>query len=183
MGNRCSVKPAIAIRGKRILFTHYWWAAILAILAILGLAWSGAFHGSWGAPITLVGAVISGVFFVQKQKLDELRLFRELFLDFNKRYDGLNDHLTSISDAGSLADSQERQWVIDYFNLCAEEFWWYCAGYIPESVWGSWCRGMLFYLLREPFRGLWEGEVKTNSYYGLTIGRIEAGAASPTELL
>lgn len=170
------MKPAMATRGKRIVFAHYWWVAILVVAITLVLVWSGAFHGTWSAPITLVGAVISAVFFVQKQKLDELRLFRELFLDFNKRYDRLNDHLVRVLDAGTPPTALEHQKVVDYFNLCAEEFWWYCAGYIPEAVWKSWCRGMLFYFVREPFRSLWAVEIETGSYYGLTLEQIQTGS-------
>ena len=66
--------------------------------------------------------------------------------------------------------------LVDYFNLCAEEFLYYQRGYIYPTVWQAWCRGMFQYLRIKAVRELWESEVKTGSYYGLTMKEIEDGA-------
>ena len=117
------------------------------------------------------------LFLVQKQRLDELKLFRELFTYFNDVYDELNDHLERIATDGQIDVSENRQRVVDYFNLCAEEFWWYREGYIPDSVWGFWCRGMMYYFDRAEFQKLWNDEKRINSYYGLTLAAITRGAS------
>jgi hypothetical protein len=58
--------------------------------------------------------------------------------------------------------------VIDYFNLCGEEYLFYKHGYILPEAWESWRRGMRQYMDVESIRELWEFEVKTDSYYGLS---------------
>lgn len=67
--------------------------------------------------------------------------------------------------------------VVDYFKLCAEEYLFYCEGYIPREVWRSWCGGILGYIRRPPFDRIWQAEVETQTFYGLSLEAIEAGAA------
>ena len=101
-------------------------------------------------------------------KLEELRLFKELFVEFNARYDGLQNRLLSIAQRtdGELS-SEESLVVYQYFNLCAEEFLFYRLGYIDPAAWFAWRNGMQFYLANPRIRRLWEKDVKSNSYYGL----------------
>lgn len=66
---------------------------------------------------------------------------------------------------------------MDYFNLCAEEYLFYQEGYIHREAWRSWCRGMSWYLKRHPYRDVWNEEVRTESFYGLSLDVITAGAA------
>jgi hypothetical protein len=57
--------------------------------------------------------------------------------------------------------------VIRYFNLCAEEFFYYSHGYIHPQAWTSWLKGMEE-LLRSPgILDIWRQEFKKGSYYGL----------------
>ena len=51
-------------------------------------------------------------------------------------------------------------------------------GYINPRVWRSWCKGMLYYLDKAPFRDLWTAEVTEESYYGLTLEEVRKGAES-----
>ncbi len=71
---------------------------------------------------TTLGAVLGFCFIVQKQKLEELRLFRDLFTDFNCRYDEMNEKLENILTGNQIEDSKLRKTLVDYFNLCAEEY-------------------------------------------------------------
>lgn len=50
-------------------------------------------------------------------------------------------------------------------------------GYIHRDAWRSWCRGMPWYLKRQPFRDVWNEEVVTESFYGLSLDAIHDGAA------
>jgi hypothetical protein len=115
-------------------------------------------------------------YFVQQQKLAETTLFKQLFSEFNARYDGMNGRLAAIAELDIAPDENEKVEVVDYFNLCAEEYLFYKEGYIHPEVWRSWCRGMLWYLEREPFNSMWEIEAETDSYYGLTLTIIRRGA-------
>ena len=100
--------------------------------------------------LALVGALATGTvgfcYFVQQQKLAEIRLFKELFTEFNRRYDTLNGDLYDIRTGIRAIDEAARKTLIDYFNLCSEEFLFYQEGYIHPIVWRSWCRGTLWYL-------------------------------------
>jgi len=102
-----------------------------------------------------------------------------LFTEFNRRYDALNDRLVEIATSSATLDAFARQTIVDYFNLCAEEFLFFSEGYIHLEAWRSWCSGMLWYLDREPFRSVWVEERATNSYYGLSLEAIRRGAVKP----
>jgi hypothetical protein len=138
---------------------------------------SAAILASWfyfatGHPPELLlsglGALAGFFYFVYRQHLDETRLFKDLFVEFNSRYDKLNDELNSILAGpreGELAE-KERDRVFGYFNLCAEEYFFYKAGYIDEFVWQSWCRGMNVFFGHPRIRNLWDTDCKADSYYG-----------------
>jgi hypothetical protein len=136
---------------------------------------------NWLSRPEIVGGIVvtflGFIHFVQRQKREEIRFFHELFTDFNRRYDQLNEHLDAFDKAGTV-EGVGRANVIDYFNLCAEEYLYFREDYIYPEVWASWCRGMLQYLDKpnQPMRQLWDIEVNTGSYYGLTLEAIYEGA-------
>ncbi|WP_157822865.1 hypothetical protein [Shewanella sp. Choline-02u-19] len=103
--------------------------------------------------------------------MEELKVFKELFTDFNSRYDLLNNklnHIETITNNSDLLD--------DYFNLCAEEYLFYQKGLILDEVWGAWCRGILLYLENKVISDYWEDAQKDNTYYGLNTSKIINGA-------
>jgi len=162
---------------RHILFRHYWWLALIATIS--GVVLISTVGGNDRIPWTgsLIAAALGFCYFVQQQKLAEISLFKDLFTEFNIRYNAMNDRLLEISgkpDASSLAD---KQFIVDYLNLCAEEFLFYKEGYIHRDVWRSWCRGMLWYMTQEPFASIWTEEYQTGSYYGLSMEEIQKGAA------
>jgi hypothetical protein len=115
-----------------------------------------------------IGAVAGFIYFLYRQHLDETRLFKELFIEFNERYGELNDGLNTIRfgpHEGDLSDA-ERELLFSYFNLCAEEYFFYTAGYIDDRVWKSWRNGICDFFKHPRVRGLWERDRKTDSYYG-----------------
>lgn len=153
---------------------RYSWLLVPAAIAVLLIVILG---GADRAPlgISAVGLVLGLGYFYLQQRLAETILFKQLFTEFNRRYDELNDTLTSIKPE-QLPDGELKQKIVDYFNLCAEEYLYYREGYIRPDVWRTWCRGMLWYLDRKPFDDIWAEEVKTDSYYGLSIDVIKKGA-------
>lgn len=161
---------------RHFIFKNYWWIALVVggILVLL------AFLFGKGERVGLVGGSIAGTlgfcYFAQQQKLAETKLFHQLFTHFNERYDKLNGPLALMSHEGTEITQQQRNLIVDYFNLCAEEYLFYQEGYIQSRVWRSWCRGMSWYLKRHPFKDVWNDEVSTESFYGLTEKIIRDGA-------
>jgi len=121
--------------------------------------------------IALATAIIALIHFLYKQHIEETRLFHELFVDFNRRYEHLNDRLNEMLDVAEerLLSSDEKQTLYDYFNLCAEEYLFYNAGYIDQKVWEAWRNGMKTFLRVEKIRSLLREELRSNSYYGLSL--------------
>lgn len=160
---------------RQFLFRNYWWIAIVGALVALMLIFWRLPHQS----VTLVGSVVATAlafcYFVQQQKLSETLLFKSLFTEFNIRYDEFNADLMRISQSDRITLSDEER-LVDYFNLCAEEFLFYSEGYIHEVVWRSWCRGMMFYLSHQKIREIWDRERQSDSYYGLSLKIISDGA-------
>lgn len=118
------------------------------------------------API--LGAVTAFAYFLYNQHREETRLFKELFIAFNARYDNLNHALNAIISTPSRESltPEQRDDLFNYFNLCAEEYFFYNAGYIDSDVWASWCRGMSVFFKHPPIRALWELDCEAGSYYG-----------------
>lgn len=162
---------------RHVIFKHYWWIALLVggLLVLLAFCFGGEQRTG------LVGGSIAGAlgfcYFAQQQKLAETHLFYKLFTSFNQRYDALNGPLSEMADKDTEITSEQRNLIVDYFNLCAEEYLFYQEGYVQRKVWRSWCRGMAWYLKRQPFKDVWKEEIKTESFYGLTEEAISGGAA------
>lgn len=126
--------------------------------------------------VSFVALVLGLCYFAQRQGLDEMRLFKELFVEFNARYNDLNDDLLDIRDGRMEDAAKARKKLIDYFNLCAEECLFFRHGHIHENVWRAWCRGMLFFIESDNIRATWNSEMQQGSYYGLTLDIIRRGA-------
>ena len=121
--------------------------------------------------LTVVGGVASGIYFIQKQKLEELLLFKQLFTEFNARYDDLNDAVNNIvMNRNESLTLDEKNTLNDYFNLCGEEFLFFKKGYIYPDVWTAWHNGMSDFLKKDSrVKKYWLEEKETGSYYGLDI--------------
>lgn len=118
--------------------------------------------------VSIVGGVAGLTYFLYRQHLDEAKLFKELFTAFNIRYDALNDDLNSILSGPreGMLSASEREHLFSYFNLCAEEYFFYKAGYIDRRVWDSWYRGMKVFFRHPRIQALWEEDCMADSYYG-----------------
>ena len=102
--------------------------------------------------VALCAGALGVVYFIQKQKIEELQLFERLFNRFNEQYAVMNADLKKIV-AGQEPDEGKFRGLLDrYFNLCAEEFLFYEQGRILPCVWQAWCRGMLAYLACDAIR-------------------------------
>lgn len=116
---------------------------------------------------SIVAGGIAWKFKSQKQTLDKNEFKRKIFLEYNDKYNNLNDYLellvhTESSKVHKLSGgfvSLDERWnqlvndktgkmpdyikaAFDYINLCAEEHYWYKKGYVDAYVWTCWRNGM-----------------------------------------
>lgn len=149
---------------KRTIFRNYWWLGLILGVGFVAALWRVTEdHSTLFASV--LAAVLSVAFFVQQQKLAEMQLFKQLIVEFNQRYDRLNDALQRIAQSGIQNDA-DRLAVQEYFNLCAEEFLFYEEGYVDERVWRAWTNGMRFYFTSPAIASEWQRESTSDSYYG-----------------
>src|SRR5258705_11747764 len=163
---------AAAINAKHWVLRHYLWVAVTLLLSALAASLCLPLT-SWHEWAAIIGIPFGFLIATQKQKTEELELFTELFTKFNRRYDRLNEELNAIygTPEEKAIDDEERNTLFDYFNLCGEEFLFYCHGYIYPEVWTAWSNGMRFFRRNRRIRELWDDELKTDSYYGLQFPR------------
>ncbi len=126
----------------------------------------------------IVGIGITAYYSWHTKKIADEQMLKQLFTEFNQRYNVLNDHLFLIEQEfrtiellNQAENSRElKQKVIDYFSLCAEEFFWYYhKKRIDTLIWKSWQSGMNYWYNEVPaIKALWEVDLKANgkeSYY------------------
>lgn len=154
-------------------FLHRYHVVIVltvVIVSVLLSVWLYAGGDDWKLFLPVMGGAFSLVYVIEKQQLEEAKLFKELFVQFNERYDELNEDLNRIKANGQISPN-DRDTLNDYFNLCGEEYLFYRQGYIYPEVWKSWVLGMKMFYDSEAIRPIWLGELKSGSYYGLDVER------------
>src|SRR5258708_17062454 len=156
---------------KRYIFRYYLLISVAVFIGAVALALiKGA---NWASLAAICGGALSFAFGVQKQQLEEIKLFKELFEQFNRRYDELNEGLNRIAQpTDSQLNAGEKAALFKYFNLCGEEYLYFQQGFIYPEVWLAWKNGMRSFRESPRIRELWDRELKTYSYYGLLF---EAG--------
>lgn len=140
------------------------------------------------AILTMIGGFGS---FLYARHAQETQLFREIFREFNERYDKLNEQLNEIKNRpkdeplkrsrldNAMKDNEQpskrsdQDVLMDYFNLCAEEYMYAKSGYIDTRVWHAWCKGMKYFASDEEINELWREELKQGSYYGFSLDEIK----------
>lgn len=133
------------------------------------------------AAITAIGCFGGFVHFLYSQHHQDARFFRELFTDFNKRFDRLCNGLKTIrlrTPGGTALDDEQKRKLCEYFDLCAEEHLFHEAGYIDQRVWEAWCRGMVIFDDDAEIHKHWKHELSTGCYYGFCIEEIRRLIAS-----
>lgn len=160
------------------LNTHPWIPVILAFGYVVSfLLWSATtLFGSAEALIGLIGSWSGLGYFLYSRHLERTRFFKDLFTQFNERYDELNGPLDDIrrGDSRDELTDEERRMLVDYFNLCAEEYFFYRTGYVDSLVWQSWIRGMRDWAKVAKIRRLWAAELTGDSYYGFSLELLGA---------
>lgn len=107
-------------------------------------------------------------------KISKEKLEKELFKEFNERYDILNDSLAKLSSEDTLeylkdinsliANKKMYNVIIDYFNLCAEQYYWKQKDRISDKIWVAWNKGMMEYYKFPIIQQIWEDETLQDNY-------------------
>lgn len=133
--------------------------------------------------ISAVAVLITFWFNRHSRKLANDRLLKELFTEFNQRYDRLNNNLDTVSKMSfeeweELSKEKKKIYyaaIIDYFNICAEEFYWHSQGRINSNIWTSWEKGMNdIYNRSDLIKSLWEEECLNEGYKSYYIEKPDA---------
>lgn len=158
--------PRIPVRDLRRQRTTL--ATVTFLLVSSVVLWWGQFRGDLDGTIALgmIGACATVYVGLLNYWLQRDKVMQELFTAFNARYDRLNDELIAISK-GTYDGDAERV-VMDYLNLCAEEYFWYTRGRIDQAIWKTWRSGMENWMQVPLIRQLALRESRLqDSYYGL----------------
>lgn len=124
------------------------------------------------------GVIITVIYSSLNYVLSRQMMQKQLFTEFNCRYDSLNNYLIHIenfyptlSQLNDAPNSEElKKKVVDYFSLCAEEYYWRVRKRrIDKIMWKSWQAGMNYWYNNVPaIKELWQSEISANgsaSYY------------------
>ena len=119
--------------------------------------------------ISIIGICITIAFGRLKLIMQNDLIFKDLFEYFNHKYDEkFNDKLNEFVKKNKL-EKEDKDLIIDYINMCAEQYLWYRKGRIDPYVWKSWVKGMKHFLfnggeIKEVYQ--LEKEKHKGSYYG-----------------
>lgn len=156
--------------------SYYPWLFLALVLGANGLGYVFLPVGqSPSIYLTITGAIGGLVHFLYLQHNHSTLAFIDLFREFNVRYDKLNSPLNMLLQRNGelLLSDEDKLLLYDYFNLCAEEYLYFKAGYIDGEVWKAWRRGMNFFARNAAVRHLWDDELKYGSYYGFTLEFVD----------
>jgi hypothetical protein len=71
--------------------------------------------------VSAIGGFAGLTYFLYRQHLDEAKLFKELFAEFNARYDALNDDLNTILFGPRRGrEASARTWFGDSIEFCSD---------------------------------------------------------------
>lgn len=116
------------------------------------------------------------------RELSNDNLQKQLFTEFNGRYDKLNDLLEFVKnfeedDVNRFLQSAENEMfgefskldikfkINDYLNLCSEEYYWYSKKRVDERIWSSWKKGMNdIYNSSSIIQDQWQEEIKNEGW-------------------
>lgn len=106
---------------------------------------------------SIIGSIIAAYFGWQKPSIENDRIFKDLFNEFNSKYDkDINNLFNKLRINEQEFDPiNDTLLIIDYINLCSKEYLWYKKGRIPEDVWESWKNGMIANFKIKPVKNIY----------------------------
>ncbi len=154
---------------KRFLYKYYALVSTAVFATGVCLVLLGSLE--WNQFAAITAGVFAFAFSVQKQNLEEMKWFKELFQQFNLRYDSLHEDLNRIYQRPPELplEDHEIKTLFKYFNLCGEEHLYFEKGFICEEAWMAWHNGMTFFRQNPRIKKLWNDDLQTDAYYGLSF--------------
>jgi hypothetical protein len=128
--------------------------------------------------LAFVGALVAVIFQTAAAYRANVTHFLECFSRCNKSYSDLNGRLPHLPSPNNdreapPADADQADAIIDYFNLCAEEYLMHKMGVIPDFVWEVWREGIHGQALKKPIQEAWKTEKdKKCEYYGFDLEQL-----------
>jgi hypothetical protein len=144
------------------------WFLVASLFLVAGIPWLPTYRNG-SLLLSAVGSLWALAFYLHARHGEDAKFAKELLTDFNKRYNDLNDDLQRAIWREDPFSLETKVKFIAYFNLCAEEWLFWSAGYIYDPVWSAWENGMKQYSCDERVLALWMEEERTNSYYGFRL--------------
>ena len=147
------------------------WPAVIAasVLVVAASAFLPREYRSGSVLLSIVASFWALAFYLHGRHADDAKFAKGLMTEFNQRYDQLNSDLQRAIWREDDLDAETKLKFIKYFNLCAEEWLFWKAGYIYDPVWSAWENGMRQYSKDSRVMALWNQELQTDSYYGFDL--------------
>lgn len=153
------------------------WIAVVVLWVILWHSLGLAFRRI-EFPLALLGACGGAMFQISAAYHTRVSHFLECFSRCNEAYARLNGRLKQLPgsngiDTNETASKGTHDAIIDYFNLCAEEYLMHKTGVLPDFVWDVWRGGIHDCACMGHIKAAWDTEMKANNlYYGFDLGQI-----------
>lgn len=126
--------------------------------------------------ITIITAIISFVYFIQKQSMEDDKLELEAFSSFNSRYFNLASKIELILNKveDQNLTEEEKEILDEYFSLCVEEYFYFKKGRISLDIWRNWAHGISATVRSHVLiQNYWNKTVRNKVNYGLTLEEVE----------
>jgi hypothetical protein len=151
---------------------HVLWTIFMIVGMVAAFITYGLNKIDFKELITILIAVFTVYTSLLKQSVEDDKVFRDLFIDYNRKYSSeMNEVFNKLRIGGvDQLEVTDRLLIIDYFNLCSEEYLWYKRGRIPNDVWQAWEAGIIENMSLPVVKVLFNDETNTlskrKSYYG-----------------
>lgn len=96
----------------------------------------------------IIASLITLYLGLLKIKIEREKFEQTLFTDFNNRYSpDINGLFVKIRKKENKCKKvkltkHNKQLIIEYLNLCSEEYYWFKRGRIPTKIWDAWDAGI-----------------------------------------
>lgn len=119
--------------------------------------------------LTIVASILTALIMIHYNEYSKTKVTHDLFIHYNKRYNEIADDLRNIQNNTDNLIICKNNKIIEYINLCAEEYFWYKKGLINKKIWNNWRNGieekLRCNLIKEVFFNEYEENNKKDSYY------------------
>lgn len=167
-------RSIVKLQARPLLDRRIIWLSSIAgaVLVLIVYLLVSPEHRSGSVLLTVVAGIGALTFYLHRRHIEDARLVKELLADFNDRYDKMGTDLQFALSRNGDFEKETQLKFVRYFNLCAEEWLFWRAGYIYDPVWEAWRNGMKQYSRDKRVMAIWDAEAKSESYYGFDLGKV-----------